>query len=83
MALDPKESQERRAANRANGVLALEKAGIPFTTNNAGVHVMIQHKGKQLNYWPGTGLWQYPTAHSRIERRGIRSLLQFLGKEPQ
>jgi hypothetical protein len=81
MPLDDKESQERRARNRAAGVAALEKAGVPFTTNNAGVHVMIQHNGKQLNYWPGTGLWHYPTASGRIERRGIRSLLQFLGKD--
>lgn len=70
------ESAERRAMNRAGCAEQLKALGIPFTTNNAGVHLMLTHNGQRIDYWPGTGKWRVPaTGHSR---RGIKSLLDFL-----
>lgn len=70
-------SAERRELNRESGAAKLTEAGIPFITNNRGVHLQITHNGVRVDYWPGTGLWRVPsTNHSR---RGIKSLLDFLG----
>lgn len=69
------ESQERRAANRAAAVAALNKSGVRWSTNNAGVHIMIEGPQGRVDYWPGTGLWR--TAQGQ-EGRGIRSLFAHL-----
>ena len=36
----------------------LKEEGIPFTTNNDGVHLMVEGSDCFIDYWPGTGRWK-------------------------
>lgn len=71
------ESSARRKFNRESALAKLQALNVAYTTNNGGVHCMIPHRGRIVNYWPGTGLWRF--SPGTTQGRGIRSLLQFLG----
>lgn len=65
--------REKRKANTVSSTECLQREGIPFVTNNGGVHLFVDGA---IDFWPSTGLWT--VRHTRIKRRGIRSLINFL-----
>jgi hypothetical protein len=51
-------SRKKRAANREEGQELLENHGIPFVTNNFGVHLMVDFGCNGIvDFWPGTEKW--------------------------
>ncbi len=65
-----------------DSIALLRKYEVPFTTNNDGVHLMIQRDKMRIDFWPGTGLWIFGNSpDTRRSRRGVFNLLKFLGKE--
>lgn len=69
-------SREKRASNRQFGAAALRLAGIEYTSNNGGVHLIVTNSKGAVDYWPGTGLWM--PRNSNIKRRGVKALIQFM-----
>lgn len=71
-----KARQEKRADNRENSAEYLEVRGVPFTSKNAGAHLIVEGKECFIDFWPGTGKW-----HSRCGRKGfgVRNLCEFIG----
>jgi hypothetical protein len=71
--------QEKRAQNRESSAEYLIAQGIPYTSNNGGVHLIIQFKGRRADFWPGTGKWVFnaTTTAPRAEGRGVRQLVKF------
>lgn len=70
-----KEGQEKRAANREHSAGELRKNGIEFISSNGGSHLIVNHNGRTIDYWPGTGRW-----HDRKAGKGfgLRNLLSHL-----
>lgn len=46
---------EKRAANRDYGAKCLADMGIQFEAKNDGAHLIVTHRGKVADFWPGTG----------------------------
>jgi hypothetical protein len=71
-------SSDKRSHNRMASRQLLTKLGVEWTTKNNGVHLVVKHKGFELDFWPGTGRWN--SRHDRTHRgRGVHSLLRFMG----
>lgn len=70
--VDPVESQERRASNRARSVAMLVVAHVPFVANSFGVHVIVGAP-PLFDFWPGTGLWIRRS--DKLRGRGVRALI--------
>jgi len=69
--------KQKRADNRDASVRILASAGIPFKTNNGGVHLIVYGDSLTIDFWPGTGLWEVRGTNER--RRGVRHLIKRLG----
>lgn len=74
-----RESQERRADNRASSVKVLEAHGVDHEIKNDGVHIIVSHGGMTVDFWPGTGKF-IPRGAGR-PGRGVFNLLRLLGVE--
>ena len=74
------ESSARRARHRQSSPEVLRAAGIAFETKNAGAHLIVQHNGRTVDFWPGTGLWR-TRPHDGREHRGVFPLVSFLRGE--
>ncbi len=80
-----KESKDRRARNRANGLAVLRTLGVHITSRNKGAHLIVRKgKGVVIDYYPGTGLWKVRTGFVKgftsKEGRGIASLKDYLSQ---
>lgn len=65
--------QVKRANNREASAAMLRDAGISFTSNNAGAHLIVEFAGHTVDFWPGTGLWIMRGSTQR--HRGVRRLI--------
>jgi len=74
-------SQQKRAANRAAAPNLLTQAGVQFTSNNLGAHLVVVAGAFVVDFWPGTGLWIVRGAAAR--RRGVFGLLDFIARVAQ
>jgi hypothetical protein len=72
-------SQEKRANNRSASAQFLQQAGIAFESKNAGAHLVVQHRGLTIDFWPGTGLW-IPRNRPSFKSRGVRGLIAYIRK---
>ena len=70
--------QDKRRSNLANSTKLLEAAGVAFTSNNEGIHLVIQKDAETIDYWPSTGLWWI--RGTRNKRRGVHRLLAYMKK---
>lgn len=68
-----KESQRKRARNRAYSALTLSELGVLFESRNDGAHLIVRGQSSVIDYWPGTGLWR--ERGSVATGRGIKSLV--------
>lgn len=51
-------SQMKRGNNREQSAILLEQAGIVFTSNNYGAHLIVEGTDCFIDFWPGTGRWK-------------------------
>lgn len=71
-----KQKQEERAKRRAADLMLLAEEGINLASiNNDGAHIIVNHGGRVIDYWPGTGLWIDRKTQKR--RRGARQLINY------
>ena len=70
--------QEKRADNRAQSADILRAAGIAFTSNNDGAHLIVTAGHAVVDFWPGTGLWI--VRGNATQKRGVRNLLKHISK---
>ena len=73
------ESQERRARNREESAKILTDAGVQFLSRNGGAHLIVEHEGKIVHFWPGTGKWKVLRGPGYTQDgRGVFTLLNWL-----
>lgn len=69
------ERQQKRRDNMASSTAELQARGIPFTSHNNGVHLVV---AGAWDFWPSTGLWMSrqpgPNGRKR-EGRGVLKLI--------
>ena len=65
-------SATRRASNREASAHILQEAGIVFTTNNGGAHLIVEGKTCMIDFWPGTGRWN---SRDGTKGFGVRNLI--------
>jgi len=70
-----KQSQARRARNRANSPSLLKAAGLNFESRNGGVHLVVTHNNTTVDFWPGTGLWRVRGTSEK--HRGVKPLVKW------
>ncbi len=70
-----------RRDRAAQDVELLKRLGVVYSSNDNGVHLMIDDKSRgRVDFWPTTGRWEC-RSQKKLNRRGISSLLDFLGVE--
>lgn len=47
----------KRENNRESSANVLRENNIHFTTNNGGIHLIVEGKDGFIDFWPGTGRW--------------------------
>lgn len=70
-------SREKKANNLASSTDILKKARVNFTSHNNGVHLVIQHSDRLIDFWPSTGKWNVRSAN--LWGLGVFALLKVLG----
>lgn len=70
--------QEKRANNREQSAKYLTTAGIPFTSNNGGAHLVVKGPDCYIDFWPGTGRW---ITRNGVKGFGVRNLVKFIVSE--
>lgn len=71
-------SMEKREKNRKSSATILRESNIKFEEKNNGAHLVVTHKDKVVDFWPGTGLWH--VRKSNVKRRGVFPMIRFLIK---
>lgn len=74
-------SKERRRLLREHGQKILNENGIPFSTNNDGVHLIIPRDQFTVDYWPGTG--KFNVRGTKSYGRGIYNLIDLIKQKEQ
>ncbi len=74
-----KKSKEKRADNKQKSTTILTNLGIPFTSRNNGVHLIIGYQSKTIDFYPSTGVWIYRGSPENQRGRGIFELLKSFG----
>jgi hypothetical protein len=72
-----KSKQEKRWSNLEWSTNYLKEVGIPFTSHNGGVHLIIDGPDGWIDFWPSTGKWIF---RSGEKGRGIQNLFKMIGK---
>lgn len=75
------DSAAKRASNRDWSAAHLKEKGIAFETRNDGVHLLVRHRGRRADFWPGTGKWIVRAAapgDKERHGRGVRGLVREL-----
>ena len=75
------ESRTKKQRNLASSLAILDQYLIPYTTNNGGIHVKIEHNGVRYNFWPTTGKWQIVKKKHNSWGRGVFNLLRAMQVE--
>ena len=68
--------QARRHAAVADAPAELERRGFTWRTADDGYHIIIQHEGHTVDYWPSRGKWMI--RHSGRRGRGLAKLEAYL-----
>jgi hypothetical protein len=71
--------QKKKRSNLAFSTRQLTEAGLTFTSNNYGVHLVLMKGSQPIDFWPSTGLWWIRGTPNK--RRGIDGLIKFMKKE--
>ena len=73
-------SAVKRAENRENSTALLEACKVDFQAKNDGAHLIINHGGVMLDFWPGTGKWV--NRATKKDGRGVFPLLRHIKVDP-
>lgn len=76
------ESEERRRSNRERSACMLRSLGVSLESKNDGAHLIVEHAGKTIDFWPGTGKF-IPRTTGAKHGRGVFNMLKLLGIEPK
>lgn len=77
-----RKSQHLREQNRVNAQEILARyPAIQVSSNNNGVHLIVKHGDRVVDFWPSTGKW-IDRAQRGVHMRGIFRLLKHLGIAP-
>ena len=78
-ALWDEEKKLKKKYNANKSTQLLIDNDVVFTSNNNGVHLIVEGRGCLIDFWPSTGKWI--NRPSGIPRRGVFRLLGFIGKK--
>ena len=53
----------------------LTDEGISYEEKNGGAHLIVNHDGRTVDFWPGTGKW---ISRSGGDGRGVKNLIALL-----
>ncbi len=74
-----KMKKNKKAGNLIFSKNKLSELGIDFESKNGGVHLVINHNGVVVDFWPSTGKYKFRTRKKYC--RGLRKLIKELGVE--
>lgn len=66
----------KKRSNLHHSTKQLTEAGIEFTSNNGGIHLVLTKGEQAIDYWPSTGLWWIRGTPNK--RRGIANLIKHM-----
>ena len=69
--------QEKRQNNLYWSTCHLNEVGIPFTSHNGGIHLIVDGPDGKIDFWPSTGKWIFRTGE---KGRGVRNLINKIGE---
>lgn len=70
--------QAKRKHNREASIDVLRQHGVTFETKHGYAHLIVEHHGSVVYFWPGTGRFIFRGAGGR-NGRGVFALLKDLG----
>lgn len=74
-----KSKKEKKLSNLEFSTKKLTELGVNFERKNAGVHLVINHNGKTVDFWPSTGKYKFRSKKKYC--RGLKKLIKELGIE--
>lgn len=68
--------KEKKRSNLKSSTELLKENRIEFESKNGGVHLVINHNGKIVDFWPSTGKYKFRTRNKYC--RGVNKLIKEL-----
>lgn len=72
-----KYQKEKRRNRLIANTEKLKAANVNFESKNNGVHIIINHNGKIIDFYPSTGLF-WDRKNPKNKKRGIDKLLKYI-----
>ncbi len=69
--------KEKKLSNLGFSTNKLEELGVSFEKKNGGVHLVITHNDKIVDFWPSTGKFKF--RNKKKYCRGLKKLIKELG----
>ena len=66
----------KKESNKEWSTNHLISNGVKFQSKNDGYHLIIDHNGKKINFWPSTG--RFISSDGRHDGRGVHNLMYIL-----
>ena len=60
--------KKKKASNLEFSTEKLTKLGVEFESKNGGFHLVINHDGKLVDFWPSTGKYKFRTRKKILSR---------------
>lgn len=74
-----KVKKEKKLSNLEFSTNKLTELGVEFERKNCGAHLVINHGGKIVDFWPSTGKYKFRSRNKYC--RGLKKLIKELGIE--
>lgn len=71
--------KKKKLSNLEFSTEKLKQLGVEFESKNGGFHLVVNHDGKVVDFWPSTGKYKFRTRKKYC--RGLKKLFKELGIE--
>lgn len=69
--------RQKKLSNMEQSTLLLDRLGIDYESKNNGIHLIVSHDTKIVDFYPSTGKWIVRKVGK--SDRGVMNLLRYLG----
>lgn len=69
-------ARQKREKNKESSTEILIKHGVAFESKNEGIHLIVRHASKIVDFWPSTG--RFICRSGKRDDHGVFNLLKYL-----
>ena len=69
-------NKEKKQQNKKSSIALLDKIKVQYTTNNDGIHLIVQSGRGIIDFWPTTG--KFIARRTKYTGRGVNNMIKYM-----